>query len=107
DLCGYLKDSKSEMSTLARRKKIKIHLQVPEKTEVLIDRAHLNKIFQNLFSNAIKFNRNGGSINVKSKLQKKRVLVSVADTGIGIPRRAIPYVFKRFYRGINKVKLPG
>ena len=58
----------------------------------------LNEMIYNLCDNAIKYNRPGGSVSVEVARRDDQVLVSVADTGIGIPEAARERVFERFYR---------
>ena len=58
----------------------------------------LNEMIYNLCDNAIKYNRPGGSVSVEVARRNDQVLVSVADTGIGIPEAARERVFERFYR---------
>ena len=58
----------------------------------------LHEVIANLVDNAIKYNREGGSVTVSVTTQEGRPTVRVADTGIGIPREAQPRVFERFFR---------
>ncbi len=58
----------------------------------------LNEMIYNLCDNDIKYNRPGGSVSVDVVRRGSQVLVSVADTGIGIPDFAKSRVFERFYR---------
>ena len=58
----------------------------------------LGVLFDNLIANAIKFNRPGGCVRVKGELAPGEVIVTVADTGVGIPPDALPFVFDEFYR---------
>jgi len=64
------------------------------------DRDRLNQVFDNLLANAIKFSPNGGviTIRVQRDAQADAILVSVADTGIGIPHEQLNRVFERFYQ---------
>jgi signal transduction histidine kinase len=52
----------------------------------------------NLISNAIKYNRPNGSIQVSTALGERFLTVHVADSGIGISPAHIPHLFKKFYR---------
>ena len=60
--------------------------------------ALISAIFHNLFENAIKYNRENGSVTVTVKEQPDAAVVTVADTGIGIPPEHLDRVFERFYR---------
>ena len=58
----------------------------------------LHQIIYNLAENAIKYNRPGGSVTVTTTAEGGHVVLTVADTGIGIPYRDQSRVFERFYR---------
>ena len=63
--------------------------------------AHPKKIFelvQNLVSNAVNYNKQGGSINIDIEQTGKKTILSVKDTGIGIEQENIPHLCERFYR---------
>jgi len=61
----------------------------------------LDEMIYNLCDNAIKYNKPGGKVFVTVSLRGTRPVVSVKDTGIGIPENDLPHVFQRFYR-VNK-----
>ena len=61
----------------------------------------LSLMIRNLCDNAIKYNRRGGSVNVNIENRRSDVLLSVSDTGVGIPPEEQSRVFERFYR-VNK-----
>ncbi len=62
------------------------------------DRGQLGQVFNNLLFNAVKFNRQGGRIDVSLQLRENSVAIAVADTGIGIPEEAMDKLFTRFYQ---------
>ncbi|MCX6188932.1 MAG: response regulator [Bacteroidetes bacterium] len=71
-----------------------------EKLTIDFDQEKMEKIVNNLISNAIKFNKIGGKISFKLSLQEDHILkIVVADTGIGILLEKLPFVFDRFYQG--------
>ena len=55
-------------------------------------------LFDNLIVNAIRYNRPGGSVTVRAECRPGEVVVSVADTGIGIPESCLPLLFDEFFR---------
>ncbi len=58
----------------------------------------LYSIVYNLCDNAIKYNREGGEVNVNVRDDENEVILSVTDTGIGIPQEHLDRIFERFYR---------
>ena len=58
----------------------------------------VGEIVQNLASNAVKYNVDGGRVDISVKKTKNHVVLTVADTGIGIPPEHQSRVFERFYR---------
>jgi signal transduction histidine kinase/CheY-like chemotaxis protein/HAMP domain-containing protein len=72
---------------------------------VLSDRVRLKQILLNIISNAIKYNRQGGSISVTlQKLENKKVQISVEDTGVGISPKNLETIFHPFQRVESKTE---
>jgi len=67
-------------------------------TEVFGDRNLIEQVLINLLSNAIKYSPKGASAGVAVAQQNGIVAVSVQDTGLGIPKEALPRLFEKFYR---------
>jgi two-component system sensor histidine kinase VicK len=65
---------------------------------ILVDRDRINQVFDNLLGNAIKFSPRGGAITIEVQDAGEMILVSVADTGVGIPADKLEKVFDRFYQ---------
>lgn len=59
---------------------------------------YMNEIVYNLCENAIKYNKDGGKVNVRIYAENGKTVLSVADTGIGIPLEHQSRIFERFYR---------
>jgi signal transduction histidine kinase len=67
------------------------------------DAEELNTAVSNLLDNAVKYSINGVQVSVKLEAQgEKRIVLSVRDTGVGIPGRELKRIFKRFYRVPNR-----
>jgi heavy metal sensor kinase len=58
----------------------------------------LRQMVMNLIDNAVKYTPEGGSVRVEVGRDSDRAVVTVADTGVGIPEEHLPRVFERFYR---------
>jgi signal transduction histidine kinase len=62
------------------------------------DRNCMNVLFDNLITNAIKYNKPGGKVAVSGCLSGGEVVIAVADTGVGIPEQYRPFLFDEFFR---------
>jgi two-component system sensor histidine kinase VicK len=79
----------------------------------LIDPDRMIQVFNNLVGNAIRYTPEGGTVTVRTGRQEAEgriwATAEVSDTGIGIPRRELPHIFDRFFRGEEprEMQLPG
>lgn len=69
-----------------------------EKVSLLGSRTILSEVLYNLCDNAIKYNVSGGRVDVKIAHVPQRAIITVSDTGMGIPKQHIGRIFERFYR---------
>jgi signal transduction histidine kinase len=82
-----------------RERDIKFVWQVPEKLPDLTgDPDKLKQVFLNLLSNAVKYNRESGRITLEARAEDDTVIISVTDTGPGIPEESLTHIFEKFYR---------
>ncbi len=78
----------------ALQKGITIINEVPASERIYADEKMVDTIFRNLLSNAVKFTGRGGRIFIKSVLLDNDIIITVEDTGIGIPENDIEKLFK-------------
>ncbi len=86
----------------AEEKAQTLHLATPELLAVNADRRKLDQLLRNLIGNAIKYTPGGGTIRVAVQVNDAEVVVSITDSGLGIPSADLPYIFDKFYRVANK-----
>lgn len=65
---------------------------------VNLDTDRFTQVLDNLMNNAIKYSPDGGVITCRLYETRNKVILSVSDQGLGIPRKDIPHIFDRFYR---------
>jgi signal transduction histidine kinase len=63
-----------------------------------IDPGRVEQILGNLFSNALRYTPDGGRISIELSCSLQAAIITVHDSGPGIPEEALPHVFDRFYR---------
>jgi len=73
----------------------------PDLPPVRADSADMGRLFANLLTNAVKYNRPGGSVHIAARVEGSFLRVDVADTGIGIAKESIPRLFEEFYRVVT------
>ncbi len=86
------------LSPLAHSRNILLQLQKSEPCTVLALEDDLHQIIFNLVENGIKYTNDGGAVTISVFEEGEDAVISVADTGIGIPADALSHIFDRFYR---------
>ena len=84
--------------SLADERKIRLTCAMDKGCTVMTVEDDMYQIIFNLVENAIKYNRDDGLVHVDLRKQEDDVVLTVEDTGIGIPQDAMPHIFERFYR---------
>ena len=99
NIITLLKGYVLSFSSLAERKKIKLSFDAVEvNLQAYIDKAKLEKIINNLLSNAFKFTPDEGVIDFAVKKLNKYVEIRITDNGIGIEKERLDKIFDRFYQ---------
>lgn len=79
---------------LATRKKLKVHNEIPGDIDIMADYNMLMTVLRNLFSNAIKFTMDNGSITFEAESDESGYIITVTDTGVGIKEKELPKLFR-------------
>lgn len=80
-------------------KEIEIDTDIAEEVKIKSDRALLSLVWNNLFSNALKFTPSKGRVSVSLKAEGDFAVVQVSDTGCGISQAVGAHIFEKFYQG--------
>ncbi len=83
---------------VAEERSITIESRVEPDCTVLATEDDLYQIIFNLVENAIKYNVNGGAVSITAAMVQDDVVLTVEDTGVGIPEEGRAHIFERFYR---------
>ena len=87
-----------EVGPLAADKKINIAINLAPNNTIKADPNKLSEVFENILSNGVKYNKEGGSLSISSHPQDDGVVFEFKDTGLGIPEAEIAKVFTKFFR---------
>lgn len=102
DIKSFIKSAADDLKEEMKEKKITLKEKYgAELPSVYLDKKIFKIILQNLLSNAIRYTSSGGTVALGAEKAKDGIVVSVADTGWGIPKGEQTNIFTRFYRGAN------
>ena len=105
---AVLVDVVDMLQPLAKEKHVSLHLRIHNDVlSVQGDTETLKLLFTNLIHNGIKYNREGGHLDISLKSDDQEVKIFVKDTGIGIPKEKLPLIFEQFFRVKNRKDIEG
>jgi PAS domain S-box-containing protein len=98
DLTALVAESLASVRSLADAKSHTLETDVDVSTALEADRLRIKQVLVNLLSNAIKFTPEGGRIRLEARVQGPFVVISVSDTGVGIPPEEHESIFDKFHQ---------
>ncbi|UBM58798.1 response regulator [Marinilongibacter aquaticus] len=99
DIIPFIKTVVSYYNALAEPKNINLRFSSETKTQIMdFDDDKLQKVMNNLLSNALKFTQRDGAVLVNVKKEDEHIEIRVRDTGTGIGKEHLPHVFNRYYK---------
>lgn len=103
DYQSILKRAVDDLQNQAKLKNITLMANYPQTPlpKVLLDPIRVVEIINNLISNSIKYTSSGGIVEVSVEIKPTEVITTISDTGVGIPKEAIPHLFNKFFRVSN------
>ena len=72
-----------------------------------VDAGRMLQVLANLVANAVKFTQSGGTVTVRGERRNDRVVLSVSDTGPGIPIEHLPHLFERYWHARRTARTRG
>jgi signal transduction histidine kinase len=83
----------------AQKMNLSFDLELPESLPIIKgDQKQIKQAFLNLLNNAVKYNKQGGEVLMKAEQTGGQIIITVADTGLGIPEEEQSRIFEKFYR---------
>lgn len=85
---------------IAAWKNIKLQIDLSKHVlpKVMVDQFKISEVLENLIANAIEYNHKKGKVEISVRVEGKKVVTQVSDTGIGIPEEKLPELFTEFFR---------
>ncbi len=106
NVANLLSELIQDLEALAQEKGLRLSFDPMDGVTVRGDRVRLRQLFLNILDNALRYTPGGGTITGSVVRRDDQAVVTIGDTGIGIPEEHLPFIFDRFYR-VDKVRTDG
>ncbi len=98
DIGEIIKDACHTMTLYAEKRKVKLSIKLDDVPKANFDGDGIMQVLTNLISNAIKFSSENGQVSVSAEHEGEDLVIQVKDTGVGMPKEALPKIFDPFYQ---------
>jgi signal transduction histidine kinase len=99
DLTDLVRQTVDLYEDLADERGVRIVPRTNDEVTVSVDRNRMRQVLANLLDNALKYTPRGGQVEIAASRQGSDALLTVVDTGVGIPADELPHIWNRLYRG--------
>lgn len=107
DVNDLIRDIASTYSSTLAQKGVQLVLDCPKPVpDAMTDPDRIEQVLIILLDNASRYTPEGGTITIAARNMKEKIVLSVADTGCGIPEKDLPHIFERFYK-VDKSRSEG
>jgi two-component system sensor histidine kinase BaeS len=94
-----IETARSRLNRQFEEKGVSLSVDIPAPLpEVLVDEDRVGQVLLNLAGNALQYTPSGGQVKIAAHIQGDKMLITIADSGIGIDASHLPHIFTRFYR---------
>ncbi|MFL5562718.1 MAG: ATP-binding protein [Gemmatimonadaceae bacterium] len=108
DVAPLIESAVQALATQAAERSISLYEDVPpDVPSVNVDAERVLQVLTNLIANAVKFTEPGGRVTVSAERRAGEVLISVSDTGPGIPADHLPHIFDRYWHARRTARTRG
>ena len=107
DVCAQLAECALNFETIWEQKGLDFDADMEDCAQITADPALMELVWNNLFSNAVKFTESGGSITLRETSDADNIYVSVTDTGCGMSEDTKKHIFEKFYQGDTSHAMAG
>lgn len=102
DLCNEIRSIIKRYEIVKETEQYKLEVDMPEQALVRADKKKIEQVIYNLINNAINYTGDDKKVTVKVTKHKKHFLVEIIDTGKGIKKEEIPYIWDKYYKNDKK-----